>query len=35
MKSMLFTIAEKLVLDGEPQVACRAAPFPDHLVKLQ
>jgi hypothetical protein len=35
MKSMLLTVAEKLVLDGEPQVACRAAPFPNHLVKLR
>jgi hypothetical protein len=35
MKSMLLTVAEKLVLDGEPQVARRAAAFPDHLVKLR
>jgi hypothetical protein len=35
MKSMLLTVAEKLVLDGEPQVTRRAAAFPDHLVKLR
>jgi hypothetical protein len=35
MKSMLLMVAEKLVLDGEPQVARRAAAFSDHLVKLR
>jgi hypothetical protein len=35
MKSTLLTVAEKLVLDGEPQVARRAAAFSDHLVKLR
>jgi hypothetical protein len=35
MKSTLLTVAEKLILDGEPQVARRAAVFPDHLVKLR
>jgi hypothetical protein len=35
MKSTLLTVTEKLVLDGEPQVARRAPAFPDHLVKLR
>jgi hypothetical protein len=35
MKSTFLTIIEKLVLDGEPQMARRATAFPDHLVKLR
>jgi hypothetical protein len=31
----LFTITEKLVLGGEPEVARRATAFPDHLVKIR
>jgi hypothetical protein len=31
----LLTVAEKLVLDGEPDVARCTAVFPDHLMKLQ
>jgi hypothetical protein len=34
VKSTLLTITEKLVLDGEPEVARRATAFPDHLVKI-
>jgi hypothetical protein len=34
VKSMLLTVTEKLVLDGEPEVARRATAFPDHLVKI-
>jgi hypothetical protein len=34
MKSMLLMITEKLVLDGESEVARRATAFPDHLVKI-
>jgi hypothetical protein len=34
VKSMLLMVTEKLVLDGEPEVACRATAFPDHLVKI-
>jgi hypothetical protein len=34
VKSMLLTVIEKLFLDGEPEVACRATAFPDHLVKI-
>jgi hypothetical protein len=34
MKSMLLMITEKLVLDGELEVARRATAFPDHLVKI-
>jgi hypothetical protein len=34
VKSMLLTVTEKLVLDGEPEVARRAPAFPDHLVKI-
>jgi hypothetical protein len=34
VKSTLLTVTEKLVLDGEPEVACRATTFPDHLVKI-
>jgi hypothetical protein len=32
---MLLTVTEKLVLDGEPEVACCATAFPDHLVKIR
>jgi hypothetical protein len=35
MKSMLLTVTEKLVLDGEPEVARRVTAFPDHLVKIR
>jgi hypothetical protein len=35
MKSTLVTVIEKLVLDGEPEVARRATAFPDHLVKIR
>jgi hypothetical protein len=35
MKSTFLTIIEKLVLDGEPQMARRATAFPNHLVKLR
>jgi hypothetical protein len=31
---MLLTVTEKLVLDGEPEVARHATTFPDHLVKI-
>jgi hypothetical protein len=34
VKSTLLTVIEKLVLDGEPEVARRATTFPDHLVKI-
>jgi hypothetical protein len=34
VKSMLLTVIEKMVLDGEPEVARRATAFPDHLVKI-
>jgi hypothetical protein len=34
VKSMLLTVTEKLVLDGEPEVARRATVFLDHLVKI-
>jgi hypothetical protein len=34
VKSTLLTVTEKLVLDGEPEVARRATAFPDHLVKI-
>jgi hypothetical protein len=34
VKSMLLTVTEKLVLDGEPEVACCATVFPNHLVKI-
>jgi hypothetical protein len=30
----LLTVAAKLVLDGEPEVARCTAVFPDHLVKI-
>jgi hypothetical protein len=35
VKSMLLTVTEKLVLDGEPEVARRATAFPDHLVRIR
>jgi hypothetical protein len=34
VKGTLLTVAEKLVLDGELEVARRTAAFPDHLVKI-
>jgi hypothetical protein len=34
VKSTLLTVTEKLVHDGEPEVARRATAFPDHLVKI-
>jgi hypothetical protein len=34
VKSMLLTVIEKLVLDGESEVARRTTAFPDHLVKI-
>jgi hypothetical protein len=34
VKGTLLTFAEKLVLDGEPEVARCTAAFPDHLVKI-
>jgi hypothetical protein len=34
VKSTLLTVTEKLVLDGEPEVAHRATVFLDHLVKI-
>jgi hypothetical protein len=34
VKSMLLTVTEKLVLDGESEVARRATVFLDHLVKI-
>jgi hypothetical protein len=35
VKSALLTVIEKLVLDGEPEVACRAITFLDHLLKIR
>jgi hypothetical protein len=35
VKSTLLTVTEKLVLDGEPKVACRGTAFLDHLVKIR
>jgi hypothetical protein len=35
VNSTLLTVIEKLVLDGEPEVARRATAFPDHLVKIR
>jgi hypothetical protein len=35
VKSTLLTVTEKLVLDGEPEVARRATAFLDHLVKIR
>jgi hypothetical protein len=34
VKSVLLTVTEKLVLNGELEVARRATVFPDHLVKI-
>jgi hypothetical protein len=34
VKGTLLTVAEKLVLDGELEVARYTAVFPDHLVKI-
>jgi hypothetical protein len=34
VNSMVLIVTEKLVLDGEPEVAHRATMFPDHLVKI-
>jgi hypothetical protein len=35
VKCTLLTVIEKLVLNGEPEVARRATAFPDHLVKIR
>jgi hypothetical protein len=35
VKGTLLTVAEKLVLDGEPEVARCTAAFPYHLVKIR
>jgi hypothetical protein len=35
VKSTLLTVTEKLVLDGEPEVARRATAFSNHLVKVR
>jgi hypothetical protein len=35
VKSTVLTVTEKLVLDGEPEVARCATMFPDHLVKIR
>jgi hypothetical protein len=34
VKGALLTVAEKLVLDGKPEVARCTAAFSDHLVKI-
>jgi hypothetical protein len=34
VNSMVLIVTEKLVLDGEPEVARRATVFPDHLMKI-
>jgi hypothetical protein len=34
VKSTVLTVTEKLVLDGEPEVAHHATAFLDHLVKI-
>jgi hypothetical protein len=34
VKSTVLTVTEKLVLDGEPEVARCATTFPDNLVKI-
>jgi hypothetical protein len=31
---MVLMVTKKLVLDGEPEVACRATMFLDYLVKI-
>jgi hypothetical protein len=35
VKSTLLMVIEKLVLDGETEVAHHATAFPDHLVKIR
>jgi hypothetical protein len=35
VKGTLLMVAEKLVLDGEPEVVCCTAMFLDHLVKIR
>jgi hypothetical protein len=35
VKSTVLMVIEKLVLDGEPEVAHLATAFPDHLVKIR
>jgi hypothetical protein len=35
VKSTVLTVTEKLVLDGEPEVARHATIFLDHLVKIR
>jgi hypothetical protein len=35
VKSMVLTVTEKLVLDGEPKVTRSATVFSDHLVKIR
>jgi hypothetical protein len=35
VKSTLLTVIEKLVLDGELEVASRATAFPNHLMKIR
>jgi hypothetical protein len=35
VKSTVLTVTEKLVLNGEPEVAHCATAFPDHLVKIR
>jgi hypothetical protein len=35
VKGTLLAVAEKLVLDGEPEAARCTATFPDHLMKFQ
>jgi hypothetical protein len=34
VKSTMLLVTEKLVLDGEPEVAHHATAFPDHLLKI-
>jgi hypothetical protein len=35
MKSVLLMVTVKLILNGKPQMVCRATAFPDHLVEFQ
>jgi hypothetical protein len=35
VKGALLTVAEKLVLNGEPEVARCTTAFPDHPVKIR
>jgi hypothetical protein len=35
VKGTLLMVAEKLVLDGEPEVARSTTAFPNHLVKIR